>query len=123
MATSGTSMGMGCMRLSTAPERNDARAVEVIHAALDAGVTLLDTADSYCHDDADRGHNERLIADALRTWTGNASHVTVATKGGLRRPNGAWINDGRAKHLRDACEASRRALGVESIALYQLHAV
>jgi diketogulonate reductase-like aldo/keto reductase len=48
--------------------------------------------------------------------------VTVATKGGMRRPGGAWVSDGRAKHLRDACDASRRALGVDTLDLYQLHA-
>jgi len=115
-------IGLGCMRLSTARDRDDERAVEVIHAALDAGATLLDSADAYCHDDADVGHNERLIARALTTWPGDRSSVTVATKGGVRRPKGAWVNDGRAKHLRDACDASRRALGVDTIDLYQLHA-
>lgn len=111
------------MRLSTARDRDETRAIAVIHAALDAGVTLLDTADSYCHDEHDVGHNERLLATALRQWRGDQTQLIVATKGGLRRPHGAWVNDGRAKHLRAACEASRRALGVEAIDLYQLHAV
>ena len=115
--------GLGCMRLSTAPGRDDDRAVAVIHAALDAGVTLLDTADVYCRDERDLGHNERLVARALALWGGDRSAITVATKGGLARPKGAWVNDARAKHLRDACEASRRALGVDTIDLYQLHAV
>jgi aryl-alcohol dehydrogenase-like predicted oxidoreductase/predicted kinase len=111
------------MRLSTATDRDDARSLAVIHAALDAGVTLLDTADAYCHDDRETGHNERLIAEALRTWAGDRSRVTVATKGGLRRPGGKWVADGKAKALRAACDASRRALGVETIDLYQLHVV
>ena len=111
------------MRLSTAPDRDETRGVAVIRAALDAGATLLDTADAYCHDDRDLGHNERLIARALDGWSGDRSRITVATKGGVRRPNGAWQTDGRAKHLRQACEASRRALGVDTIDLYQLHAV
>ena len=116
------SVAMGCMRLSTEPDRDESRGVAVIHAALDAGITLLDTADAYCWDDSERGHNERLIARALATWTGDRLQVQVATKGGLTRPDGRWEPDGRAKHLRGACEASRRALGVERIALYQLHA-
>ncbi|MEO5814743.1 MAG: aldo/keto reductase [Gemmatimonadaceae bacterium] len=116
-------IGLGCMRLSTLPERDDERGVAVIHAALDAGATLLDSANAYAHDDRDTGHNERLIARALAAWTGDRARITVATKGGMRRPNGAWVSDGRAKHLRDACEASRRALEVETIDLYQLHAV
>ena len=111
------------MRLSTAPDRDEQRAIGVIHAALDAGVTLLDTADSYCRDETEVGHNERLVAQALSEWTGDRAAITVATKGGFRRPKGAWVNDGRAKHLRDACDASRRALGVDVIDLYQLHAV
>ena len=115
--------GLGCMRLSTAADRDDARAIAVVHAALDAGVTLLDTADSYCHDDTETGHNERLIARALREWNGDRSRIEVATKGGLRRPGGAWVSDGRARHLRAACDASRIALGVDAIDLYQLHAV
>ena len=111
------------MRLSTDRGRDDERSVAVIRAALDAGATLLDTADSYCRDDRDVGHNERLIARALAGWAGDRARITVATKGGMRRPKSAWVPDGRAKHLRDACEASRRALGVETIDLYQLHAV
>jgi aryl-alcohol dehydrogenase-like predicted oxidoreductase/predicted kinase len=116
-------LGFGCMRLSTEADRDPTRGVAVIHAALDAGATLLDTADAYCHDERDVGHNERLIAQALHTWRGDRSTITVATKGGLRRPNGQWTNDGRAKHLKEACDASLTALGVERIDLYQLHAV
>jgi aryl-alcohol dehydrogenase-like predicted oxidoreductase/predicted kinase/histidinol phosphatase-like enzyme len=111
------------MRLSTAADRNDERGVAVIRAALDAGATLLDTADSYCLDDRDVGHNERLISRALAGWAGDRARITVATKGGMRRPNGAWVSDGRATHLRDACDASRTALGMDTIDLYQLHAV
>jgi len=116
-------IGLGCMRLSTAADRDDARSIAVIHAALDAGARLLDTSNAYCHDDTETGHNERLIAEALRTWAGDRSRVEVATKGGLRRPAGKWVADAKAKALRAACEASRRALGVDAIDLYQLHAV
>ena len=111
------------MRLSTVPERDDAAAIDVLHAALDAGVRLLDTADAYAHHAKDVGHNERLIARALQSWGGDASGVTVATKGGLTRPAGRWVPDGRAKHLRSACEASLRNLGVSQLDLYQLHVV
>jgi aryl-alcohol dehydrogenase-like predicted oxidoreductase/histidinol phosphatase-like enzyme len=115
-------LAMGCMRLSTERDRDDARSIEVLHAALNAGVTFLDTADAYCLEASETGHNERLIATALATWAGDRSRIVVATKGGLTRPNGEWVPDGRARHLTAACEASRRALGVEKIALYQLHA-
>jgi aryl-alcohol dehydrogenase-like predicted oxidoreductase len=111
------------MRLSTALDRDDDRGIAVIRAALDAGATLLDTANAYGVDEHDLGHNERLVASALAGWGGDRSRITVATKGGMRRPNGAWVPDGRAKHLREACEASRRALGVDTIDLYQLHVV
>src|SRR5262245_15155912 len=116
-------IGLGCMRLSTVEPRDPARAVAVIHTALDAGATLLDTADCYCLDDGDTGHNERLLAQALRTWRGDSSRITVATKGGLVRPGGRWLPDGRSKHLHEACAASLRALDVSAIDLYQLHAV
>jgi aryl-alcohol dehydrogenase-like predicted oxidoreductase len=121
-------VAMGCMRLSTEREtpdgpRDESRAVEVLHAAFDGGVTLLDTADAYCLDDSEVGHNERLIAHALQTWGGDRRRIQVATKGGLTRPGGEWVPDGRGRHLRAACEASLRALGLERIHLYQLHAV
>jgi aryl-alcohol dehydrogenase-like predicted oxidoreductase/predicted kinase/histidinol phosphatase-like enzyme len=115
-------IALGCMRLSTAPDRDEANGVAVIHAALDAGVTLLDTADAYAWDDGEVGHNERLIARALSTWTGDRSRVQIATKGGLTRPDGRWEADGRARHLAAACQRSLRALGLERIPLYQLHA-
>lgn len=110
------------MRLSTAAERDDARSIAVIHAALDSGVRLLDTSDAYCLNETETGHNERLIARALKAWPGDRASVEVATKGGIRRPRGAWVSDARAKALREACEASLRALGVDAIDLYQLHA-
>ena len=92
-------LAMGAMRLSTAPGRDEATARATLHAALDAGVTLLDAADAYCWDAAEAGHNERLIARALATWGGDAARVRVATKGGLTRPGGRWVADGRARHL------------------------
>jgi aryl-alcohol dehydrogenase-like predicted oxidoreductase len=115
-------IGMGCMRLSTERDRDEARGLAVLHAALDAGVTFLDTADAYAWDDTETGHNERLIARALATWNGDRARVTVATKGGLTRPGGRWVANGRAQHLAAACDASCRALGVDRIDLYQLHA-
>jgi aryl-alcohol dehydrogenase-like predicted oxidoreductase/histidinol phosphatase-like enzyme len=111
------------MRLSTDPDRDEAAAIATLHAAFDAGITLLDTADAYGLDDQETGHNERLIARALATWTADAARVRVATKGGLTRPGGRWEADGRGRHLREACEASLRSLDRDRIDLYQLHAV
>src|SRR5262245_21476934 len=110
------------MRLSTERDRDEARAIDVLHAAFDADVTFVDTADAYCWDEHDVNHNERLIARALASWSGDRSRILVGTKGGLTRPQGEWVADGRAHHLVAACEASRRALGVDRIDLYQLHA-
>jgi len=115
-------IAIGCMRLSAAGDRDEARGIEVLHAALDAGVTLFDTANAYCLDATETGHNERLIARALSTWRGDCSGVRIATKGGLTRPEGRWEADGRARALTAACESSLIALGVERIDLYQLHA-
>jgi len=101
------------MRLSTEPDRDDVRSSAVLHAAFDAGIPPLDTADAYCWDDTERGHNERLVARALSTWNGDRSRIKVATKGGITRSDGRWETDGRAKHLSMACEHSRHALGVD----------
>lgn len=94
----------------------------MIHAALAAGVTLIDTADAYCLDESEIGHNERLVAQALQSWAGDRERVIVATKGGTKRPAGRWELDGRPEHLRVACERSLKALGLDRIDLYQLHA-
>lgn len=116
-------IGLGGMHLSIADRPSDeASALRVIHGALDGGATLLDTADVYCLDDADVGHNERLIAKALHTWGGRRDRVIVATKGGMIRPGGRWERNARPEHLRRACDRSLKALGVECIDLYQLHA-
>jgi len=117
-----TAVGYGGMHLSIQDRPPEDQSVRVIHAALDAGVTLIDTADVYCLDDQDIGHNERLIARALKSWQGNRDEITVATKGGITRPAGRWESDGRPQHLRSACERSLTALGVERIDLYQFHA-
>ncbi|GAB3344277.1 aldo/keto reductase [Modestobacter lapidis] len=115
-------VGLGAMPLSTKdprPSATDAQAV--VHAALDAGVTLIDTADAYARDEAEFGHNESLVAAALSSYGGDSSGVLVATKGGHTRRGTEWELDGTAAYLRRACEASLRRLGVEAIGLYQFH--
>ncbi len=115
-------IGLGAMPMSVDPRPDRARAMRTIHAALDAGVTLIDTADAYCRDARDVGHNEALVAEALSRWDGDRNAVVVATKGGhVRTADGAWEVDGRPDYLRRACESSLRALGVETIDLYQYH--
>jgi aryl-alcohol dehydrogenase-like predicted oxidoreductase len=117
-----SAVGYGGMHLSIEERPPEAQGIRVIQAALDAGVTLIDTADVYCLDQHDIGHNERLIAAALAGWRGDRSAVTVATKGGLVRPGGRWETDARPAQLRAAADRSLRALGVERLDLYQLHA-
>ena len=117
-----TIVGLGGMPLSIDGRPARADALRVVHAALDAGMRLIDTADVYCLDDDDIGHNEALIAEALASWSGDASAVLVCTKGGLIRPGGAWRTEGSPEHLKAACDRSLKALGVERIAVYQFHA-
>ncbi len=110
-------IGLGAMPMSVSGRPDRARSIRTIHAALDAGVNLIDTADAYCHDEDDFGHNERLVAEALKGRDG----VLVATKGGHIRPQGRWDLDGRPEHLRRACEGSLRRLATDRVDLYQLH--
>ncbi|MFG6477456.1 aldo/keto reductase [Microbacterium sp. P06] len=117
-----SAIGLGGMPMSIEGRPERERSVATIHAALDAGVTLIDSADAY-HRDADEvGHNEELIAEALRTYSGDVSDVLVATKGGHLRPgDGSWTLNGRPEYLKEAAKASARRLGVEAIGLYQFH--
>jgi aryl-alcohol dehydrogenase-like predicted oxidoreductase len=92
----------------------------VIAAFVEGGGNFIDTAVSYCLDNDDLGHNERLIAKALAGL--KRSDVVVATKGGVTRPNGRWDVDGRPEWLRRCCEQSVRDLG-GPLPLYYLHAV
>jgi aryl-alcohol dehydrogenase-like predicted oxidoreductase len=114
-------MGLGAMPLSLASRPDEAQALEVIKAFLDVGGDFIDTANVYCLDDADIGHNERLIRKAL-TQFGKWDKVLVATKGGLRRPKGAWTVDASPAWLRASCEKSLQDLNTHCITLYQLHA-
>jgi aryl-alcohol dehydrogenase-like predicted oxidoreductase len=110
------------MPMSIEGRPDEDRSIATIHAALDAGVTLIDTADAYLLNPGETGHNERLIASALASYPGDSSDVLVATKGGHLRPgDGSWTVDGSPAHLREAAEASLKALGIEAIGLYQFH--
>ncbi len=117
-----SAIGLGGMPMSIEDRPDEARSIATIHAALDAGVTLIDTADAY-HRDADEvGHNEELIARALRSYGGPTDGVLVATKGGHLRPgDGSWTQNGDPAYLKEAAKASAKRLGVEAIGLYQFH--
>jgi len=120
-------IGLGAMRLSTQGRPASDEAEAVVRRAVELGITLVDTADVYALDDGDVGHNERLVAGVLRRMGAGfgggegSPRVVVATKGGMTRPGGRWEPNGRPEHLRAACEASLRALGVDRIDLYQFH--
>ncbi|MEU6669917.1 aldo/keto reductase [Streptomyces sp. NPDC046727] len=117
-----SAVGLGAMPLSIEGRPDEGRALATVHAALDAGVTLLDTADSYHLPGQDPGHNELLLARALATYGGDTDGVLVATKGGRGRPaDGSWTVTGSPRHLKAAAEASLKRLGVAAIGLYQLH--
>lgn len=117
-----SAIGLGGMRLSIGDRPSEDQAIAVIHHALQQGVTLIDTADSYCRDEADKHHNERLIHKALQQYPGYTSQVIVATKGGLMRPDGAWTRNGNPDHLRQAIRDSFAALGGDKpIDVWQYH--
>ena len=112
-------IGLGCMGMSWAYDpatRDDARSVQVIHRALDLGVTLIDTSDVY-----GPFTNEELVGEALR---GRRDSAILATKVGLRIDDaGLMYRDGRPEHIREGIDASLRRLGIDHVDLYQLHRV
>lgn len=130
-----SAIGMGCMPLSFPHDRDPKlidepeRAIAVIHAALDAGITLLDTADIYAPSWNSMGHNEKLVGDALRSWTGSPEQkakVVLTTKAGItREKDGTMFGiSGRnaSKHyLYRAVEASASKMGLSKIPLWQHH--
>jgi aryl-alcohol dehydrogenase-like predicted oxidoreductase len=117
-----SAIGLGAMPMSIEGRPDGARSIATIHAALDAGVTLIDTADAYHLTATDVGHNETLIAEALASYGSDTSHVLVATKGGHLRPgDGTWTLDGSPDHLLRAAHDSLRRLGTDAIGLYQFH--
>lgn len=121
-----SAIGLGAMPLSMSssgkplPEEDDA--IRTVHAALDAGVTFIDTADIYAPSWDTMGHNEVLVGTALKSYGGSLDGVVVGTKGGITRSEGeGWGRDGSIGYLRKAVEASLRNLQVDVIDLYQWH--
>ena len=117
-----SAIGLGGMPMSIEGRPDEARSIATIHAALDEGVTLFDSADAYHLHANEVGHNESLFAQAIASWGGDTSNVLVATKGGHLRPgDGSWYVDGRPEYLKQAAEASLKRLGGDAIGLYQFH--
>ena len=114
-------LGFGAWNLSSDGRPSDDDGVKAIHAAIDAGMTLIDTADSYCMDERDFHHNETLIGRALRERPSDRDRVFIATKAGSTRPSGRWKPNGTPEYIRETCEASLRSLGVDCVDLLQLH--
>ncbi|HEY2627300.1 MAG TPA: aldo/keto reductase [Candidatus Udaeobacter sp.] len=113
-------LGFGAMRLTGKGiwgEPSDPQeCIAVLRRAVELGITLIDTADSY-----GPKVSERFIANALHPYPND---LVIATKAGLQRPGpGEWIEDGRPEHLRAACEGSLRRLKLEQIDLFQLHRI
>lgn len=113
-----SALGLGCMAMSEfyGPS-NDATSTAVILSALEKGVTLIDTADTYGH-----GHNEELIAKAMNEWTGE---IFVATKFGIVRVRGEYTRTicGRPEYVKQSAEGSLKRLGREVIDLYYVHRI
>ena len=110
-------IGLGCMRLPA----DEQLALDTILAAAGAGITVFDTAHAYGADQTGLGHNERLLAHALRAG-GRERSARIVTKGGMTRPGGAWVPDGRAKAIAADCAASIAALDGLPIDLFLIHA-
>ena len=118
-------VGLGCMPLSNIKMVDHReQAIATIHYAIDSGITLLDTANVYSPTWDTFGHNETLVAEAMRTYSGSAdiSKVVIATKGGIIKPaENVFERDGTREGLLKACEASLKRLDTSSIELYQFH--
>ncbi len=113
-------LGFGAMRLTgegvwgEPPDRQEA--IAVLRRAVELGITLFDTADSYGPE-----VSEHLIAEALHPYP---EGLVIATKAGFQRPGpGQWVEDGRPEHLREACEGSLRRLKLDRVDLFQLHRI
>jgi len=120
-----SAIGLGAMPMSMNNDQtypDEAHAMATVHAALDVGVTLIDTADIYSPTWDSMGHNETIVGKALRSYGGSTENVVVATKGGITRSEGdQWGRDGSLEYLRAAVQKSLEALQVDVIDLYQWH--
>ncbi|MCC6509442.1 MAG: HAD-IIIA family hydrolase [Pirellulaceae bacterium] len=115
-------LAFGLLRLGTEDRPTREEAISLIHQVLDAGIRILDTADTYCLNEKDLHYGERLALDAVQSWSGPQAEVNIITKVGMARPKGRWVPAGNARQLREAVEGSLKALKCERLFLVQLHA-
>lgn len=114
-------IGLGAMPASFEGVPRE-QGIAMVHAALDNGITLIDTADIYAPAWDQMGHNEKLVAEALRSYQGDKSNVVVATKAGITRAEGErWGRNGKPEYIRSRVEAALENLGVDKIDLFYLH--
>lgn len=120
-----SAIGLGAMPVSMNSDEQypeEDQAVAMVHAALDAGVTYIDSADIYSPTWDTMGHNEKIVGKALKSYGGSTDNVVVGTKGGITRSEGEqWGRNGSLDYLRSAVEKSMAALDVDVIDLYQWH--
>jgi aryl-alcohol dehydrogenase-like predicted oxidoreductase len=120
-----SAIGLGSMPMSIEGRPDRARSIRTIHAALDAGITQIDTAFGYRVPLDVEAHSEELINEALRTWGGDSGSILVATKGGHYRypeePGRTWGLCGDPVWIKNCAKASARSLGVDAIGLYYYH--
>jgi aryl-alcohol dehydrogenase-like predicted oxidoreductase len=116
-------IGLGTNPMASFTERPSyEEAVRLLVHAAEQGMTLWDAADAYCLDDTDIGYSEWICRDARNSLPSDLrDQVVIATKGGTVRPEGGWEQDCSPEHLRDAIDASLKALQTETIELYQMH--
>ena len=119
-----SAIGFGAMQFSLGREvyPSEEQAIRTTHAALDAGITFIDTADIYAPSWDTMGHNEVIVGKALRAYGGDTDQIVVGTKGGITRGEGEfWGRNASLAYLRTAVEASLTALQTDVIDLYQWH--
>jgi aryl-alcohol dehydrogenase-like predicted oxidoreductase len=120
-----SAIGLGAMPVSMNNDKtypDEDQAIATIHAALDAGVTFIDTADIYSPSWDTMGHNELIVGKAVKSYGGSTDGVVIGTKGGITRSEGEqWGRDGSLEYLRSAVQKSLTNLGVDVIDLYQWH--
>lgn len=119
-------LGVGAMPLSFEHYADEAELqsrIDVLHAAFDAGMTVVDTADIYAPDDDSVGHNESVVGEAVRRWPGGRENLFILTKNGLRREGGNWWRDSSPAWLLEAAQRSCEALGMvpDCIAIHRVN--